>query len=129
MPTKKKILDHTHKLKRIKYTNGEAIFFCTNGSCEYELNVKKSLGKPNECWRCGREFNLNELSQRLAKPHCAKCTKTKDKDDEITESIPIRVPSALSPIEDLRARLSQTIGKSLHEIMSEPLPEDDSDLL
>lgn len=128
MAKSRKIVDHIHKLKRIKYTNGEAIFFCINGSCEYELNVKKSLGKPNECHRCGKTFNLDELSMRLAKPHCKQCTKGKVKDEEEI-SIPIRVPSALSPIEDLRARLSQSIGKSIHTIMSDPLPEDDSDLL
>lgn len=123
MPKHKKILDHVHKLKRIKYTNGEAIYFCVNGSCEYEINLKKALGKPNECWRCGREFSLNELSLRLAKPHCVKCTHGK-KDDE---QIDIKVPSftRTSAADDLRARLKESLGS----LLPSHLPEDDSDLL
>lgn len=126
MAKSKRVLKHVHKLKRIKYTNGEAVYFCVSGECEYEVNVKKAFGKPNECWRCGVTFPLSELSIRLAKPHCSDCTHGK-KDDNVSDKIGIKIPALIrvTAADELRARLAQSIG----ELVGSHLPEDDSDLL
>lgn len=106
----KKILNHTHKLKRVKYTNDETLFFCTLGACEYKINTKLALGKPCACWRCGKEFNLNEISIRLTKPHCIACTKVKGTGEKRNERA---VSPLVSPAEDLRARLLSSIPQTL----------------
>lgn len=107
---KKKVLDHVHKLKRVKYTNDETVFFCTKGACEYTINTKLALGKPSECWRCGKEFNLNEISIRLTKPHCIACTKVKGTGEKRNERT---VSPTISPAEDLRKRLLGSIPQTL----------------
>lgn len=126
MGQSKTILKHVHKLKRVKYTNGERLFFCIKGACEYELNVKKALGKPNECHRCGKEFNLNELSVRLAKPHCNACTKGQKKEPVEPYGTDTPSPRTITDVtEDLRSQLMASIQGTL----SKSLPDDDSDLL
>lgn len=75
----KKVLKHTHRLKKHTHSNGEAVYFCTLGECEFKINVALALGKPFLCWRCGKPSILNEYALRLVKPHCLDCKKTKDK--------------------------------------------------
>lgn len=78
------IQKHAHKLKRHKYRNKEEVYFCTLDDCDFKMSCKLCLGKSNICWRCGSVFEMNEISLRLAKPHCTKCTKHKgDVDVEV----------------------------------------------
>jgi hypothetical protein len=97
------ILKHTHLYKRHTYSNGEQILFCTRGECDKKINVKLALGKPAVCWRCQKEFTLNEYSLRLAKPHCMDCKKRKHDHEETTTQI---TPSI---VDDLRSRLDRII--------------------
>lgn len=78
---------HTHKLKRIRFKTGNAVFFCALPDCHYKINQALALGKRNICWRCGDEFIMNEYSLRLAKPHCDSCHRPKgfiDKQPSLT---------------------------------------------
>ena len=70
---------HIHKLRRRRYQNGTAVFFCVGDDCTFKIGTEFSLGKKNLCWRCGQEFKLTPYSLRLAKPHCEDCHNHKDK--------------------------------------------------
>lgn len=102
-----RILSHAHKLKRHRYkSTGGSIYFCTLSDCNFKVEIHLTLGKRTICWRCGREFNMNEYSIRLARPHCASCTKTKREDiaEAITTSIAAETNSSL------KERLKQTVS-------------------
>lgn len=68
----KNVLKHTHKLIRHVYRNGTPVYFCTL-DCDYKISVPLSLGKKVICWRCGKEFSLNQYGITLKKPHCEDC--------------------------------------------------------
>src|SRR5216683_5297533 len=70
-------LKHTHKLKRVRFKTGNAIFFCALPDCSYKIQPPFALGKRSICWRCGNEFIMDEYTLRLAKPHCTSCHKPK----------------------------------------------------
>jgi len=71
------IKEHTHKFRRHTYETGSKIYFCTLPKCNKKIKVGLALGKESICWRCGKEFVMNEYSVRLAKPHCEDCHKSK----------------------------------------------------
>jgi hypothetical protein len=71
------------------------------------------LGKKVECWRCGREFSINEYSLRLAKPHCTSCTKIKTEDiiDKVnTDNNSVAIVNKEETVNDLRDRLTKTMS-------------------
>ena len=79
-----RIQQHAHKLKRHLYkTTGSRVFYCVLSDCSFKTEVQFTLGKKVICWRCGREFAMNEYSIRLAKPHCNNCTKSKTESEAI----------------------------------------------
>lgn len=92
---------HTHKLKRLTYSNGESIYFCVL-DCNYKIKVQLALGKNTVCWRCGREFPINEYSIRLAKPTCTSCKKVKEESNDTTPKIQI-------PTDDLLTRFRKVL--------------------
>lgn len=112
---------HIHKLKRLRYKSGNAIFFCVLPDCKFKASIPLSLGKRSTCWRCGNEFIMNDYSLRLAKPHCEACHQSKDskaefKEEELyihTDAMPpgVECPSPLT----LSERLQQVIQKKQEE--------------
>lgn len=73
-----------------------------------------SLGKKVVCWRCGREFSMNEYSIRLAKPHCNDCTKSKTEQALTAEDVVV-VTAVNDSISSMRERLNaleQPVGKA-----------------
>jgi len=68
---------HIHKLKRLTYKSGNAVFFCALPDCSYKTNIALALGKRSICWRCGEPFVMSEYDLRLSKPHCDNCHKPK----------------------------------------------------
>lgn len=82
MPVQK----HTHKLKKYKYSTGNAVFFCTLPDCHFKIDVGLSLGKMCICNICNNEFQLDEYTIKLSKPHCRNCGKQKvvNQDGKIT---------------------------------------------
>ena len=101
---------HVHKLKRVKYKSGNAIFFCTLPDCNFKTNIALALGKRSICWRCGEQFIMSEYSLRLAKPHCPACHKPKNLNDVKLDEI-ITPPIELS----LADRLNQTIKQAQNQ--------------
>jgi len=99
---------HIHKFKRLRYKSGNEIFFCTLPDCNKRINIPLALGKRSICWRCGKDFIMNEYSLRLAKPHCDACHKSK-KDVDIS--------FLNSPLETLSLsdRLNQTLQQAQEE--------------
>ena len=101
-----KVAHHTHKLKRHTYkTTGSKIFHCILPDCYFKIDVPMSLGKKCICWRCNKEFILNEYSIRLARPHCNSCTHLKE---EIVEIKPKE--ELVETVNDLRDRLQKTMS-------------------
>lgn len=104
-----RVAAHAHKLKRHKYkSTGTAVFFCVLPDCSYRSDTHLTLGKRSICWRCGKEFKINEYSIRLARPHCNSCTKSK-------EVVPVPVEkitknAAIESANDLKTRLTNTIS-------------------
>ena len=70
-------LKHTHKLKKVIYKSGNSSFFCVLPDCTFKINPVLALGKKTICWRCEKEFQLDEYKLRLVKPHCESCHRPK----------------------------------------------------
>lgn len=68
---------HTHKLKKVIYKSGNSSFFCVLPDCTFKINPVLALGKKTICWRCEKEFQLDEYKLRLVKPHCESCHRPK----------------------------------------------------
>lgn len=83
-----KLQQHIHKLKRIKFKSGNAVYFCAL-DCNFKIQVPLALGKKTICWRCGEVFVMNEYSIRLSKPHCSSCHKSKDEKKWIHEPLEV----------------------------------------
>lgn len=116
-----KLQSHLHKLRRHKYSSGNAVFFCISPDCHYRIDVGLALGKRAACNICGNEFIMNEYTIKLAKPHCSDCGKVKIKDAEgrnryvkkVTNKILTGVVVEAS--EDLRSRLSDATNIELED--------------
>lgn len=105
---------HTHKLKKVIYKSGNSSFFCVLPDCTFKINPVLALGKKTICWRCEKEFQLDEYKLRLVKPHCESCHRPKKngkavefKDEELyihTNALPPgeECPSPMSLAERLR---------------------------
>lgn len=111
--TKPGLQKHIHKLKRHRYPSGNTVFFCVL-DCTYKIDTALSVGKKALCWRCGREFIMDEYSLRLAKPHCSECHQPKKKVSisiQIPEQESFTMPSlkteASDSLQSLRDRLNQ----------------------
>lgn len=104
---------HVHRLKRHVHKSGHAIFFCTLPDCTYKINVALALGKRAICWRCGKEFLLDEYALRLVKPHCEDCHKHKK--DEVIAIPETPAPVKVEETEDLAERLE----KQFHEVQED----------
>ena len=106
--------NHIHKFKRQIYKNtGSRFFFCTN-DCDYKVACELSLGKTSICWRCDKPFQMNQVSMRLAKPHCPDCHRRKGDKVNAVQQAP-KISELLSEanessIESLRERLAVTVG-------------------
>lgn len=137
---------HVHKLKRHKFKTGNAVYFCALPDCRFKTATGLALGKRSICWRCGKDFIMNEYSIRLAKPHCDECHKSKDAgevivspslpdiayvpDEVIVNAIPEamkeRINDALSndSATELKNRLSHAVSHANPHLIATP-DEDD----
>jgi hypothetical protein len=115
---------HVHKLKRLVYKTGNAIFFCTMPDCNFKINIKLALGKRSICWLCGNEFIMTDYSLRLAKPHCEDCHKPK-------HPVHIEPTSDLKEIENAEALREKHMRGPLPSIFSitgqKPKKEEEDD--
>src|SRR5690348_7915099 len=98
---------HAHRLKLHTYKkSGYKIYFCTLPDCNYKVKRELVLGKRAICWRCNKEFIMNENSIRLVRPHCDDCKGTK----EIKVTIPIEFPVEAEKVTtDLKRKLLKAI--------------------
>lgn len=71
---------HAHKYRRHRYKTGNIVFFCALPDCSVKVTPALTLGKKAVCWRCEKEFIMNDYSIRLARPHCDACHNPKLKD-------------------------------------------------
>jgi NMD protein affecting ribosome stability and mRNA decay len=72
---------HIHKLKKHKYPNGTAIFFCYLPDCHFKVEAALALGKQVLCTQCDEPFIMNEYTVRLTRPHCSNCGKRQIKNE------------------------------------------------
>lgn len=119
------IQKHVHKLKRHKYKTGNSVYFCILPDCHFKIDVPLALGKMTLCNICGNEFQMNEYTIKLARPHCSSCGKVRIKDEDGKVSYarksvpPIMESIAVEKANNLQDRLSSVIQ------MSSSLNEDD----
>lgn len=112
---------HIHKLKRHKYSSGNAVFFCILPDCHYKMDVALTLGKRTICNICDEEFIINEYTTKLAKPHCSDCGKIKVRDADgksrYVKKVTNKILSGLAEksSEDLRSRLDDAVNTSLED--------------
>lgn len=122
--------NHIHRLKRHKYKNGEAIYFCVKDDCSFKINVELSIGKTAECWRCNKPFPMTVLSKRMDRPHCVNCTKKKSEapsislDDIFQSNLPTEIKSNVT---DLRSRLQGSIKRGPTVIANDESNSEDTD--
>ncbi len=124
---------HVHRLRRLKYKTGNAIFFCTLPDCSYKINTNLALGKRSICNRCGQEFLMDEYNLRLAKPHCLACHVSKDGNQgrfDITAD-DIKKAVVLDAVDSLPQQ-GLSLAQRLQQIVSKPSPaqteEDDTEI-
>lgn len=115
--------DHTHKLRRHRYSSGTSIYFCALPDCSYKITPPLALGKRALCWRCGEPFILNEYAIRLAKPHCENCHMPKGGvsptiifqeapgTTEVKQAVPFVGVGKQDSAADLRSRLNSILKK------------------
>lgn len=102
---------HLHKLKKHKYPNGTAVFFCTLPDCNYKVEAPLALGKEVLCNQCNEPFTMNEYTVRLTRPHCNNCgkklvkTSTGDKVYVSKRSSGLLKEIAADDVNNLRSRL------------------------
>jgi molybdenum cofactor biosynthesis enzyme MoaA len=107
-------IEHVHKLRRHRYSNGTKVYFCTL-DCNYKIEAALALGKKSICNTCHDEFIMNEYSCKLAKPHCTRCGKMKvTVDGEVKFINKLRPNAALAEIakgstNSLRERLGKVV--------------------
>jgi len=112
---------HIHKLRKHKYSTGNAVFFCTLPDCHFKIDAPLALGKRALCNICGDEFIMNEYTVKLAKPHCSNCGKVKIKDEDgnnryvkkVTNRVLANV--AVDVNKDLRSRLDSATRLDMEE--------------
>lgn len=63
---------HVHQYRRATLGKDYLIYKCVLPGCTHYISADLIIGKKNKCWRCGDD---HIISRKLAKPHCAKCTK------------------------------------------------------
>lgn len=127
--------EHVHKFRRHTYKSGSSVYFCILPDCNKKVSPALTLGKRAVCWRCGKDFIMNDYSIRLAKPHCQDCHQSKGQVEipkEITaidwgkekDSVAIVEPPKVKkdPIAEMRARLS---GNPTHGNLAANLEEED----
>jgi hypothetical protein len=73
--------NHIHKLKRHKYANGTAVFFCVN-DCNFKVEAALAVGKKVLCYYCDTPFIMSERDTVVVRPHCKNCSKRKIKDSD-----------------------------------------------
>lgn len=95
---------HIHKLKRYRFKSGSVVYFCALPECNYKVAIALALGKRVLCWRCGKDFVMNEYAVRLAKPHCEACHKSKG-EEPVHEEVEILTLPPMS----LAERLKQSV--------------------
>jgi len=101
---------HVHKLRRRRYQNGTAVFFCVGDDCTFKIGTEFSLGKKTICWRCGEPFNLTPYSLTLAKPHCEACHKHKSSETiQEIRTEPLRLEKIDETLEELRERAEKLV--------------------
>lgn len=59
---------------------------CIKPGCSHYLLEDFIIGATCECWRCQKEFTIDQKT-KLMKPHCRECTRKKE--EEFVESQPI----------------------------------------
>lgn len=116
-----KIPGHIHKLKKHKYSSGNAVFFCILPDCHFKIDAPLALGKRALCNICGDEFIMNEYTIKLAKPHCPDCGKIRVKDSDgksrYVKKVDSRILSAVATetSQNLRSRLDNVIIPMLED--------------
>lgn len=111
---------HTHRLKRHKYSTGNAVYFCTL-NCHFKIECPLALGMKSICNICGQEFTMSEYSIKLAKPHCERCSKIKVKGSDgknhyvRRDSLPVMASLAQDTAQDLRERLNAAVAVDSEE--------------
>jgi len=110
------LMKHIHKLKKIKYKNGNAIFFCTLPDCHYKIEAALALGKETLCNQCNESFLMNEYTCRLLRPHCNNCGRKEVKTNNGKKfyinkrSAGVLQELAASDVSNLRDRLDKISG-------------------
>lgn len=67
-----------HKYIRVTLgSNNYTVMKCVFPNCKHFIRVELALDRLSVCWRCGREFQLNQKNIKLKKPHCGECTHSK----------------------------------------------------
>lgn len=105
---------HAHKYRRHRYKTGNVVFFCALPDCSVKVTPALTLGKKAVCWRCEKEFIMNDYSIRLARPHCDACHNPKLK--ELLPDVPDNIgsPMITIPVETP----ASTITTSLRDRLS-----------
>jgi len=104
-------INHAHKLKRHTFKTGSQIYICVL-DCSFRIACELALGKRVICWRCGKEFHLNQYSISLAKPHCEDCHIFKSDILKNKKTNPIKevtTEMASSVVSSLKDRLSGVV--------------------
>lgn len=80
---KEKVHDGPHKYKRkwLGKNHDYEVFACVKTNCMHYIRPELLEGKEYECWRCGATQIAGVNTRLLAKPHCRRCKKGKERNE------------------------------------------------
>lgn len=112
---------HIHKFRRHRFKTGNVIYFCALPDCGYKIAPALALGKRCICWKCGREFEMDDYTCRLAKPHCKYCHVSKS---GLTTNPEATAPDVPTPQEIHEQIPGPVITEELSERLNHSITED-----
>lgn len=79
-------MNHIHKYIRVKKSDRaiKTFFKCAFDGCTHKIAKEFAIGRYSICNRCNEQFVLDARALDLAKPHCARCTRSEKNENVST---------------------------------------------
>lgn len=77
---------HKYRRRWMGKNKDYEVYACVLPNCRHYIAPEHLEGKEYICWRCGNTQVATVNTRNLAKPHCKRCTKTKNPEKGLVKS-------------------------------------------